>query len=98
MYLFSLFLIKTYTFVPSHFRSNIRKIMHTPVNPIFTVRGALPGGYITIISLCNILRIIMAVKMVIFRLKLCFFLLIFPLNVDCGYTLGGSNEYPQSMF
>ena len=34
--------------------------------------------------------------------KLMFFL-IFPQNIDCGYTLelphrGGSNEYPQSMF
>ena len=24
--------------------------------------------------------------------------LIFAQNIDCGYTLGGSNEYPQSMF
>ena len=29
--------------------------------------------------------------------------LVFPKNIDCGYTLepprrGGSNEYPQSMF
>ena len=22
----------------------------------------------------------------------------FAQNIDCGYTLGGSNEYPQSMF
>ena len=31
------------------------------------------------------------------------FFLIFPQNIDCGYTLepprrGGSNEYPQSVF
>ena len=24
--------------------------------------------------------------------------LIFAQNIDCRYTLGGSNEYPQSMF
>ena len=24
--------------------------------------------------------------------------LIFAKKIDCGYTLGGSNEYPQSMF
>ena len=35
--------------------------------------------------------------------KFCFIFLIFAQNIDCGYTLepprlGGSNEYPQSMF
>ena len=24
--------------------------------------------------------------------------LIFAENIDCGYTIGGSNEYPNSMF
>ena len=37
-----------------------------------------------------------------FQMKIMFFL-IFAQNIDCGYTLespqlGGSNEYPQSVF
>ena len=37
------------------------------------------------------------------QMNYCDFFLIFPQNIDCGYTLepphlGGSNEYPQSMF
>ena len=36
-------------------------------------------------------------------MKKCGIFLIFAQNIDCGYTLeppqlGGSNEYPQSMF
>ena len=38
-----------------------------------------------------------------FQMKNDIFFLIFAQNIDCGYTLelpqlGGSNEYPQSMF
>ena len=38
-----------------------------------------------------------------FQMKKCHIFLIFAQNIDCGYTLeppqlGGSNEYPQSMF
>ena len=38
-----------------------------------------------------------------FQMKKCYIFLIFAQNIDCGYTLepphlGGSNEYPQSMF
>ena len=38
-----------------------------------------------------------------FQLNLFDYFLIFAQNIDCGYTLeppqlGGSNEYPQSMF
>ena len=38
-----------------------------------------------------------------FQIKIQFFFLISAQNIDCGYSLepprlGGSNEYPQSMF
>ena len=51
---------------------------------------------------CNKQEIFLALKIVIFSLKMIFFP-IFAQNMDCGYTLepprrGGSNEYPQSMF
>ena len=44
-----------------------------------------------------------ALKMENFQLKKFDIFLIFAQNIDCGYTLepprlGGSNEYPQSMF
>ena len=37
-------------------------------------------------------------KQKIFRQKNLIFFYIFAQNIDCGYSLGGSNEYPQSMF
>ena len=33
-----------------------------------------------------------------FQMKKCDIFLIFPQNKDRGYTLGGSYEYPRSMF
>ena len=45
----------------------------------------------------------LAVKMEKIQYKFFNIFLIFVLNIDCGYKLepphlGGSNEYPQSMF
>ena len=37
-------------------------------------------------------------KNVNFQMKFFNIFLIFAQNIDCRYTLGGSNEYPQSMF
>ena len=37
-------------------------------------------------------------KMIFLDVKMLHFFLIFAQNIDCGYTLDGSNEYPQSMF
>ena len=42
-------------------------------------------------------------KKVHFQMNFFYIFLIFAQNIDCGYTLeppqlGGSNEYPQSMF
>ena len=50
-----------------------------------------------------IYRHFFVVKMKVFSWKIVIFFLIFPQNIDCGYTLelplrGGSNEYPQLMF
>ena len=48
-------------------------------------------------------EIILVVKTIIFSCKNFDIFLTFAQNIDCGYTLepprlGGSNEYPQSMF
>ena len=45
----------------------------------------------------------LALKIKYFRLKIVDIFLIFPQNIDCGFSLepprqGGSNEYPQFMF
>ena len=52
---------------------------------------------------CNITAIFHACKNDNFQMKTFDIFLIFAQNIDCGYTLeppqlGGSNEYPQSMF
>ena len=47
---------------------------------------------------CNIQRPFSAVKSKKFYQKKFDSLNILPQNIDCGYTLGGSNEYPQSVF
>ena len=43
-------------------------------------------------------EIFLALKIENFKLKNFDIFLIFAQNINCGYTLGGSNEYPQSMF
>ena len=37
-------------------------------------------------------------KNVHFQMKIFNIFLIFAQNIDCGYTLVGSNEYPHSIF
>ena len=52
---------------------------------------------------CNILQYFMAVKTEIFGFKIVIYFVCLAQNIYCGYTLepyqlGGSNEYPRSMF
>ena len=43
-------------------------------------------------------EIFCALKIGNFQLKMFDIFLIFAQNIDCGYSRGGSNEYPRSMF
>ena len=45
-----------------------------------------------------ILKFYTTVKQKKIQIKNCDIFLIFAQNIDCGYTLERSNEYPQSMF
>ena len=58
-----------------------------------------PGchNYITQTCPCIMQRFLKTIKMIFLDEKFEYFL-IFAQNIDCGYMLGGSNEYPQSMF
>ena len=58
-----------------------------------------PGchNYITQTCQCIMQRFLKTIKMIFLDEKFEYFL-IFDQNIDCGYMLGGSNQYPQSMF
>ena len=53
---------------------------------------------VTKICPCITQRMLSTLKIENFQQKIFDIFLIFAQNIDCGYTLEGSNKYPQSMF